>query len=150
MLYYAIRCYTVIPYHTIPYHTPPYHTIPYHIIVMVIVQVIVIVIVIPVSAVCEINTHPTCRQCRTTPPLLPNVNFELWGRGGEDNIMILPSRTGVYFANTCIATRVRCMARPALGMGRGYEHHWNHSPARRRGSATGGSNHEITQRSLCC
>ena len=41
------------------------------------------------------------RMLRLSSPLPPNIKFDVWGRGGEDNVMILPSRTGVYFANTC-------------------------------------------------
>ena len=31
-------------------------------------------------------------------------NFELWGCGGENDVMILPFRTGVYFACVCLFT----------------------------------------------
>ena len=32
------------------------------------------------TGVCEINTHPTCGQCRT-PPIPPNVNVHGHARG---------------------------------------------------------------------
>jgi hypothetical protein len=49
------------------------------------------------------------RRAKSTPDFVkPSfgllVNFELWGEGGEDSVLILLSRSGVYFANTCTAT----------------------------------------------
>ena len=46
------------------------------------------------------------RHAKQTPDFVKHsarflFNFELRGRGGEDDIMILPSRTGVWFANIC-------------------------------------------------
>ena len=39
---------------------------------------------------------------RLSDPSPTQIN-EHWGRGGEDNVMILPSRTGVYFATAPVA-----------------------------------------------
>ena len=56
----------------------------------------ILIICIILSYRCLQNKHPLRNH---TPRV---ANFELWGPVGEANIMILPSRTGVYLANTCI------------------------------------------------
>ena len=53
------------------------------------------------TGVCKINACSKSTRHDSQTPFLQKING-LGGDGGEDYVMILPSRTGVYFANACI------------------------------------------------
>ena len=65
---------------------------------------IIVVVIIVILIVIEVNVDEVIkgvdRRARLTSDFVkpsPSClfNFELWGRGGEGNVMSIPSRTGV-------------------------------------------------------
>ena len=73
------------------------------------------------TGVCKTNTRSKSTRYDSQTPFPQRSMFELWGRGGEDDVMILPCRTSIYFANTCITRPKRFRSRDETSTSRAFQ-----------------------------
>ena len=67
------------------------------ILVLIIILLLILLILLLILLLFATQTPDFAKQAPRFP-----FNVERWGRGGEDEVMILPSRTAVYFGITYI------------------------------------------------